>query len=719
MAYPTLTANSPVAGSISWTAFSMSYKGVTYAVAAGSTAAAWVAWIYNSGVPQVVTNNTKPTTSATTAGTVAGWSGSTPVIGPDDLLMFGNRAGVPMDVQRTQIITGDLVATGTIVASNIATNAITATQIAANTITAAQIAAGTITANEIAANTITGAKIAANTITGDKIQAGSITAADLTIGNLRGNLVLNGNFEDIDSTAHTTLVWRNNFLGGTGTASNTTLNASTVIDGSVSGYLSGNADLTSNAFPVAAGQTYYVAAVVRPSTAAPSVSLVVTFGATQGYTNATKVGNTPTVSNSQVIDSSNNITLPSTNATAGTAYVVNNWTSGSSGAVYILSGQVTVPVGATWASVSVNTASGTINVDNVQFNAVVISAHIADGAIDGQIIRTDPTGVANQQVVLNSSTHAFEVWVNGHAAGSIYGSASAFDNIMIQSGTASLQLFGGGGGGAFLNAGAGYLNFTGQVIGNWVPGASAAYDIGSSSNRWNNVWCVNAAGTGHADFSGGYVMITSAHTYTNDWTGTLPTIGGGSTTYLVNYVDGTAVSAIAGNTRVNAGTKTFVIDHPTDKSKYLVHGAIEGPESAVFYRGRGQLVDGCAEIHLPDYFTALCDESTATVHVTPIAEVHKCGYTPCYPSDEVCNGHTEVANLVASPPKDGVFAVGRAAGFTEGNADSTEFTWLVMATRRNEAFEVEPSKSEYSLHGDGPYTYLVKGNGDGSASRRG
>ena len=38
------------------------------------------------------------------------------------------------------------------------------------------------------------------------------------------------------------------------------------------------------------------------------------------------------------------------------------------------------------------------------------------------------------------------------------------------------------------------------------------------------------------------------------------------------------------------------------------------------------------------------------------------------------------------------------------NADVVN--WLVVAERRNADFETEPSKNDYTLQGDGPYTYL-------------
>ena len=47
------------------------------------------------------------------------------------------------------------------------------------------------------------------------------------------------------------------------------------------------------------------------------------------------------------------------------------------------------------------------------------------------------------------------------------------------------------------------------------------------------------------------------------------------------------------------GNKTFVIQHPTNTNKYLIHACLEGPESGVYYRGKTfitknrRTVDGC------------------------------------------------------------------------------------------------------------------------------
>ena len=67
-----------------------------------------------------------------------------------------------------------------------------------------------------------------------------------------------------------------------------------------------------------------------------------------------------------------------------------------------------------------------------------------------------------------------------------------------------------------------------------------------------------------------------------------------------------------------ATSKSFVIDHPTKENYQLVYGSLEGPEHGVYVRGK--VTDGVIE--LPDYWTALVDEDTITVQLTPIGDHH-------------------------------------------------------------------------------------------------
>jgi hypothetical protein len=60
--------------------------------------------------------------------------------------------------------------------------------------------------------------------------------------------------------------------------------------------------------------------------------------------------------------------------------------------------------------------------------------------------------------------------------------------------------------------------------------------------------------------------------------------------------------------------KSFSIEHPTQPNKRLVYGVLEGPEHAVYCRGRIQK----EEIELPEEWIGLVDEKSITVQLTPI-----------------------------------------------------------------------------------------------------
>jgi hypothetical protein len=116
-----------------------------------------------------------------------------------------------------------------------------------------------------------------------------------------------------------------------------------------------------------------------------------------------------------------------------------------------------------------------------------------------------------------------------------------------------------------------------------------------------------------------------------------------------------------------------IIDHPLSSDMYLVHACIEAPESAVMYRGRGEIVHGIATIKLPDYCTTWTD---FTINLTAI-------------------GHFN--NMYVSEVRDNTFTV-------HGNAGT--FHWTVYAKRYD--IEVEPHKYNTTLCGNGPYIYLQK-----------
>jgi hypothetical protein len=124
-------------------------------------------------------------------------------------------------------------------------------------------------------------------------------------------------------------------------------------------------------------------------------------------------------------------------------------------------------------------------------------------------------------------------------------------------------------------------------------------------------------------------------------------------------------------------TKTFVINHPKDESKYLVHACLEGPEAGVYYRGTGTIaeLETSVDVELPDYVDALAVD--LTVQVTPIY-----------------NGAVRILN--ASCVSNNKFTV---------YGDSGDFHWHVYGRRLSVV--VEPKKSDVDVRGEGPYRWIV------------
>ena len=125
-------------------------------------------------------------------------------------------------------------------------------------------------------------------------------------------------------------------------------------------------------------------------------------------------------------------------------------------------------------------------------------------------------------------------------------------------------------------------------------------------------------------------------------------------------------------------SKTFVIDHPIDDNKYLVHACLEGPEAGVYYRGSGEIVnDKCVTVELPNYVKHLALD--LTVQITVLYDGKKLKYYNC----------TEIEN--------NSFVV---------YGENGKFNWLVMGNRKNTKFNIEPLKKDINVKGDGPYKWI-------------
>jgi hypothetical protein len=151
----------------------------------------------------------------------------------------------------------------------------------------------------------------------------------------------------------------------------------------------------------------------------------------------------------------------------------------------------------------------------------------------------------------------------------------------------------------------------------------------------------------------------------------------GHTTDLVT-IDPTGLTVKApGVLTVESGQKNFSIPHPLDPDRMrLVHGCLEGPEYAVFYRGQARLEDGVTTVMLPTYFEVLTMEQGRTIQLTPLAE-----------------GDGPISALAASRVRNGAFTV---RALDESNP-SQEFYWEVKAVRSDvEPLTVEVQRSDSS-----------------------
>lgn len=123
------------------------------------------------------------------------------------------------------------------------------------------------------------------------------------------------------------------------------------------------------------------------------------------------------------------------------------------------------------------------------------------------------------------------------------------------------------------------------------------------------------------------------------------------------------------------GAKSFIINHPIDQDKYLVHACLEGPEAGVYYRGVGEILDNYSTIiELPYYVDQFARDFT--IQITPIY-----------------NGKINVLN--SSEVFNNKFAV---------YGENCKFYWNVYGKRSD--INVEPFKTDVDVKGDGPYLYI-------------
>ena len=113
--------------------------------------------------------------------------------------------------------------------------------------------------------------------------------------------------------------------------------------------------------------------------------------------------------------------------------------------------------------------------------------------------------------------------------------------------------------------------------------------------------------TGYTGYTG-YTGVTGATGATGATGPTItPALIGGNTGAVVKF------NNVSNQWYYEQG-KTFIINHPLDNDKYLVHTCLEGPEVGVYYRGKSEITnDTSVTVNLPDYIPGWAYEFTVTI----------------------------------------------------------------------------------------------------------
>lgn len=179
-------------------------------------------------------------------------------------------------------------------------------------------------------------------------------------------------------------------------------------------------------------------------------------------------------------------------------------------------------------------------------------------------------------------------------------------------------------------------------------------------------------------------------------------------------------SGLQFNGRSGALLKTFVIPHPSDAERLLIHATTESPQAGAHYWGTAVVVDGLATVDLPSYFEDLNGLEGRAVSLTVLAEndPESRGKLPGRketPPEKVdlrrYIGHRPQGPPIgrcpvvqATYPENGQFQI-----IGSGGPDAFRVMWTVLAIRKDvPQFDVEPLKAQGTVRGDGPYTYFVE-----------
>lgn len=216
----------------------------------------------------------------------------------------------------------------------------------------------------------------------------------------------------------------------------------------------------------------------------------------------------------------------------------------------------------------------------------------------------------------NSAAHALQVATNGTGYGhGIY----SYSTGLSRAGFFEINNPANGGEALFARTNGTASAVHGNVTG---TGNAGVFDIMNASNSADALY-VATDGTGRS----GYFQNSNASSPSDalyaTTNGTGNAIKGFTTgSGYSGFFQGGAGLFVAGNLNVTGsltkGSGSFVQPHKKDPSKEIVYAFFEGPEHAIFFRGKAKLADGRAVIETPEHFRDVAgSDEDITVQFTP------------------------------------------------------------------------------------------------------
>jgi len=237
-----------------------------------------------------------------------------------------------------------------------------------------------------------------------------------------------------------------------------------------------------------------------------------------------------------------------------------------------------------------------------------LDADTLDGINSGSFLRSDANDVFTAGTLAISGSGSSSDLVLGTYSSTNQGilyltGSTANKQSVIKTTNGNLHIDSNAGNNTYINFYTGSGTYFGTGAGGIAAVMGSDGDLwkGSSDNSGNKYWHAGNDGGGSgldADTVDGIQANSFLRSDADD-------------TYTGNL---TVTGNINQTGSLTATTKSFDIKHPTKEGMRLHHGVLEGPEHAVYIRGKSNSYI----IELPDYWEGLVHEDTITVQLTPI-----------------------------------------------------------------------------------------------------